>query len=252
MPLLPDLTPLQWVMVVVGATGIGVTKAGFAGVGFVHLVLFALVFGPRESTGMILPMLVVGDILAVVAFRQHARWDYMRHMLPPACLGVIIGAVVMWQITDDGMFRPLMGWILVLLTTMQLVHMWKPHLFARAPHSKPFAWGTGLLAGWTTMLANGAGPIITLFSLAIGLPKFELVGTGAWFFLIMNTFKLPFSYGLGLIGGSSLTLNLLLIPPIVVGIVVGRWLTHTVPQGLFNALLLVLTAIAALRLIGAF
>lgn len=250
MPSLPDLTPLQWILVVVGATGIGISKAGFAGVGFIHLVVFALVFGARSSTGILLPMLVIADILAVGAFRQHARWDYLRHMLPPACLGVIAGALVMSQLTDDSLFRPLMGWILVGLTTMQLVHMWQPQLFAGAPHSRGFAWAMGLLAGWTTMLANGAGPIITLFTLAIGLPKFELVGTAAWFFLIMNTFKLPFSYALGLIGGSSLALNVVLIPPIVAGVVLGRWLTRTVPQRLFNAVLLTLTALAALRLIG--
>ncbi|ODS53968.1 MAG: hypothetical protein ABS36_12185 [Acidobacteria bacterium SCN 69-37] len=247
--MLPDLTPIQWLLVITGAAGIGITKAGFSGVGFVHLLIFAFVFGPRESTGLILPMLVVGDVLAVIAFRQHARWDYMRHMLPPACLGVIVGALVMWRVTDDSLFRPLMGWILMALTVMQLAHMARPQLFAGAPHSRPFAWAMGLLAGWTTMLANGAGPIITLFTLAIGLPKFELVGTGAWFFLIMNAFKLPFSYALGLIGGSSLALNLVLIPPIVIGIVVGRWLTHAVPQRLFNAVLLVLTAVAALRLV---
>ena len=252
MPGLPDLTLWQWALVIVGAMGIGVSKAGFAGVGFVHLVVFALVFGARPSTGILLPMLVVADILAVSAFRRHARWDYLRHMLPPACLGVITGAAVMARITDDSLFRPLMGWILVLLTTMQLMHMWKPGLYAGAPHSRTFAWAMGLLAGWTTMLANGAGPIITLFMLAIGLPKFELVGTAAWFFLIINTFKLPFSYGLGLIGGSSLALNVVLIPPIVAGVALGRWLTHTVPQNLFNVVLLLLTAFAALRLIGAF
>ena len=249
---LPDLTPLQWVLVVIGATGIGVAKAGFSGVNFVHLVIFALIFGPRESAGLILPMLVVGDVMAVLAFRQHARWDYIRHMLPPACVGVLIGAFSMWQIRDDAVFRPLIGWILLLLTTMQLAHMWKPGLFSNAPHSRPFAWATGLVAGWTTMLANGAGPIIALFALAVGLPKFEFVGTSAWFFLIINVFKLPFSYGLGLIHAPTLALNLVLIPPIIGGILLGRWLTHRVPQGLFNALLLAFAAVAALRLIGLF
>lgn len=249
---LPDLTLLQWILVVIGAFGIGVAKAGFSGVNFVHLVIFALLFGPRESAGLILPMLVVGDVMAVLAFRKHARWDYIRHMLPPAAAGVVIGAFSMWTIRDDAVFTPLIGWILVVLTTMQLVHMAKPALFAGAPHSRPFAWITGLVAGWTTMLANGAGPIIALFALAVGLPKFEFVGTSAWFFLIINVFKLPFSYGLGLIGGSSLALNFVLIPAIVLGVIFGRWLAHHVPQRLFNALLLAFAAVAAMRLIGLF
>lgn len=247
---LPDLTPIQWALVTLGATGIGIAKAGFSGVNFIHLIVFALIFGPRESTGIILPMLIVGDIAAVIAFRQHARWDYIRQMLPPACLGVVIGTFVMARM-DDRLFTPLIGWILVILTTMQLVHMWKPGLFAGAPQSKPFAWITGLVAGCTTMMANGAGPIIALFALAVGLPKFEFVGTSAWFFLMINVFKLPFSYGLGLIHTPTLALNLVLVPAIVLGIVIGRWLTHVVPQRFFNALLLIFAAVAALRLIGA-
>lgn len=247
---LPDLTHYQWLLAVIGAVGIGVSKAGFSGVGFVHLVLFALVFGPRESTGIILPMLVIGDIFAVVAFRQHARWDYMRQMLPPACLGIIIGAFIMPRI-DDSVFTPLIGWILASLATMQLMNMWKPHWFAGAPHSRVFAWSMGLIAGCTTMLVNGAGPIIALFALAVGLPKFEFVGTSAWFFLFVNVFKLPFSYALGLIHAPTIALNFVLIPPIIGGIALGRWLTHAVPQQAFNVLLLVFAIIAALRLIGA-
>ena len=92
---LPDLTLLEWLLVVAGATGIGIAKAGFSGVNFVHLIVFALIFGPRESTGIILPMLIVGDIAAVIAFRQHARWDYIRQMLPPACVGVVAGSFMM-------------------------------------------------------------------------------------------------------------------------------------------------------------
>ena len=102
-----------------------------------------------------------------------------------------------------------------------------------------------------TMMANAAGPIFTLYALAVDLPKFELVGTGAWFFFIMNVFKLPFSYALGLIQAPTLLLNVTLIPGIVAGIAIGRWMTAIVPQQLFNSLLLAFAAVAALRLIGA-
>ena len=79
------------------------------------------------------------------------------------------------------------------------------------------------------MMANAAGPIFSLYALAIGLPKFEFVGTSAWFFFIMNLVKVPFSYGLGLIHGPTLRLNLVLLPPILLGIFIGRWLTQVVP-----------------------
>lgn len=247
---LPDLTPIQWGLVVVGAMGVGVAKAGFPGISYVYIITFALIFGAREGAGIILPMLVVGDVMAVATFKRHANWHYIRQMLWPACVGVVAGAVSMWSIRDDGVFTPLIGWIIVVLTAMQLLNTWRPTLFAGVPHTRWFAWGMGLLAGWTSMLANAAGPIIALFGLAVGLPKFAFVGTSAWFFLIVNVFKLPFSWGLGLIGASSLSLNLMLVPAIGLGMVVGRWLAHAVPQRLFDALLLLFAAVAALRLIG--
>jgi len=71
-----------------GAFGMGMSKAGFSGVGLLHVVVFAFLFGARDSTGIVLPMLLVGDIYAVSTFWRHARWEYLRRMLPPALLGV--------------------------------------------------------------------------------------------------------------------------------------------------------------------
>ena len=246
---LPDLTPIEWILVAIAAAGVGVAKSGFPGVSYVYILTFAVLFGPRQGAGLVLPMLVAGDLMAVATFRRHADWKYVRRMLPPACVGVIAGALSMWLIRDDGVFTPLIGWIIVTLTVLQLLNMWRPTLFAGAPHTQWFAWMMGLLAGWTSMLANGAGPIIALFGLAVGLPKFAFVGTSAMFFLVINVFKLPFSWALGLIGSASLSLNLVLLPAIAVGMLLGRWLTRVVPQRLFDAFLLGFAAIAALRLL---
>ena len=120
------------------------------------------------------------------------------------------------------------------------------------PHNRWFAWGMGLLAGVTTMLANAAGPIFALYALAVALPKFEIVGTSAWFFFIINSFKVPFSLGLGLIHGQTLLLNLILSPAIIAGVFGGRWIMTRIPQRLFDEFLLAFAAIAALRLIGVF
>jgi uncharacterized membrane protein YfcA len=81
------------------------------------------------------------------------------------------------------------------------------------------------------------------------MPKLELVGTAAWFFLLLNSFKIPFSANLGLITWRSLTLNAVLTPLILVGLLSGRWLIHRVPQRLFDSLVLAFSAAAALRLI---
>lgn len=215
----------------------------------VHVLVFALIFGARNSTGIILPMLVAADVLAVRAFHQHAQWVYIRRMLPATVAGIVIGFTLMGRL-DEAVFAPLVGAIVLVLTMMQIGRMAWPGLLANVPHSRPFAWAMGLLAGVTTMMANAAGPIFTLYALSVSLPKFELVGTGAWFFLIVNLVKLPLSASLGLVRMDTLSLNLVLLPAVFAGIALGRWLTHRVPQRGFDGLLLAFAAIAALRLVG--
>ena len=248
---MPHLTSSQWLLAILGGFGIGFSKSGFAGVSLLHVLIFAFIFNTRDSTGIVLPMLIVGDIAAVVAFRQHARWEYIRRLLPPAIVGVAIGWWLMSRISADT-FKPLVGWIIFGLVALQLLRLWRPALYEKVPHSLWFAWAMGLLAGITTMLANAAGPIAALFLIAVSLPKFELVGTSAWFFFVINCVKVPFSVQLGLIHTATLALNAALIPIIVTGLFAGRWCVPRVPQRLFDALLLAFAALAALRLIGVF
>jgi uncharacterized membrane protein YfcA len=247
---MPSLTTAQWALAVAGALGMGISKAGFPGMSLVHVVVFALVFGARNSTGIILPMLIAADILAVRAFQQHAQWIYIRRMLPATVVGIVVGFVLMGRL-NEAAFAPLIGVIVLALTLMQIGRMAKPDLLADVPHSHAFAWTMGLLAGITTMIANAAGPVITLYALSVSLPKFELVGTVAWFFFIVNLVKVPFSVWLGLIRWDTLTLNLILVPAVFAGVAIGRWLTHKVPQRLFDGLLLAFAFVAALRLVGA-
>ena len=248
---MPHLTSSQWLLAILGGFGIGFSKSGFAGVSLLHVIIFASIFPARDSTGIVLPMLIFGDILAVVAFRQHARWEYIRRLLPPAILGVAIGWWFMSRISADA-FKPLVGWIIFALVALQLFRLWRPALYEKVPHRLWFAWLMGLLVGITTMLANAAGPIAALFFIAVSLPKLELVGTSAWFFFVVNCVKVPFSMERGLIHPQTLALNALLIPVIAAGLFAGRWCVPRVPQRLFDGLLLAFAAIAALRLIGVF
>ena len=245
---MPELSPAEWLLAVAGAIGLGVGKAGLAGMSLLHVLIYAFLFGARESTGVVLPMLLIGDVGAVTLFHQHARWDYVRRMLPPACLGVVAGALLM-RVLSDAAFRPTIGWIVLSLTALQVVRTYRPAWFGNVPHARWFAWSIGLLAGTTTMLANAAGPIFAVYCLAVALPKYEFVGTSAWFFLILNAFKVPFSAALGLIHAQTLLFNLALAPAILAGLLGGRWLVRRVPQRVFDVLLLSFAAVAALRLI---
>lgn len=216
-----------------------------------HVIIFAFLFGARASTGVVLPMLIVGDVLAIGNFYRHVRWEYLGRTLPPALVGVGVGFfLINWL--NDASYAPVLGWIILVLTGMHILRIQSPAFAERMPHGRPFAWTLGLLAGITTMLANAGGPVMTLYLLAMGLPKLEFTGTIAWFFFVINVIKVPLSAGLGLIDRRTLLFNVALTPAILVGTLIGRWLLNRVSQGLFNGLLLAFAAVAALRLIGLF
>ncbi|WP_145073232.1 sulfite exporter TauE/SafE family protein [Aureliella helgolandensis] len=242
------MTTFECVLLFIGAAGIGFSKSGFSGVSMLHVIIFAFVFGTKASTGVLLPMLVVGDFCAIYFFGKKANWPQVRKLLPPTLIGVVLGTLLMGQL-DEAVFKPLVGTIILGLTIVQITRLWRPKAFESMPHNRAFAWSLGLLAGVTTMLANAAGPIIALYLLALMLPKLELVGTSAWLFLVINVFKLPFSYFLGLIDLNTLGIDLIFAPGVLVGMMLGSWLVHRIAQKAFDSFLLAFTAFAALRLI---
>jgi len=249
--ILPALTPTQWCLAVTAAICIGLSKSGFAGVGLVTVVIMARLFPPRESTGILLPLLIAGDILSVAVFHQHARWAHIGRMLPPTIIGILAGFLIMQRLPGAA-FGPIIGWIVLVMVALQILRKLMPALYANVPHTKGFAWFIGTWSGVATMLANAAGPVMALYFVAINVPKYEFVGTTAWFFLLVNVFKVPFSARLGLIHSTSLLFNLVLVPAVAVGTLAGRHLVRIIPQRLFELLLLIFAAIAALRLINVF
>jgi uncharacterized protein len=246
-------TSLDWLLAAIAATGIGISKSGLAGVSLVHVIVFAQLFDGQQSTGVVLPMLIVADILAILFYRQHARWDYVLYMMPPALIGIVLGWWVMSVLpantpagTSD-LYKPIIGVVLLLLCSLQIARQLKPNWFQHIPHSWWFAWSLGLMAGFTTMLANAAGPVMALYFLAVSFPKMEFVGTSAWFFLFINLIKVPFSAHLNLISVESLSFNLWLCPCILLGLFSGRWIVQHIPQKIFDACLLAFALIAACR-----
>jgi uncharacterized membrane protein YfcA len=168
--------------------------------------------------------------------------------LPPALVGVGIGWACMraWPGLN---WNPVIGGIVAGLAVLQLVRNWRPDLLSDMPHARGFAWTMGLLAGVTTMVANAAGPVMGLYLLAVALPKDAFVGTSAWFFLLINVLKVPFSAQLGFIEPATLAFNALLIPLILSGLFLGRALVAKVPQKVFDTLILAFAIVASLKLI---
>ena len=249
MPL--HLLAWQWAMLALGAFLIGLSKTGIVGLGIFAVAIFALVLPARESVGVVLLILISADVVAVAAYRRHAVWSHLIRLFPWAAVGVVIGYLAVGRI-DDAQVAQLVGTILVALVLLQgwrTRQAWLHPGEQDVPQSRWFAPVVGILAGFTTMVANAAGPIMILYLLAMRLPKMEFLGTTAWYFLLLNCFKVPFSYGLGLINPASLGIDLALAPVAMVGALSGRALIRFIDQALFERLALVLTLLAALRLL---
>ena len=236
----------EWFLAALGALLIGVAKTGITGLSLLFVALFASVMPARRSTGVVLPLLILGDIIAFSAYRRHAQWRHVWRMFPWAGLGVVVGAFAMGRM-DERATRLTMGAIVVGLAVLHLARRARPAI-AEDEHPVWFAPLFGILAGFTTIISNSAGPLMVIYLLAMRLPKMEYMGTGAAFFLMLNLFKLPFMIGLGLINRESLMLNLVLAPVVVAGTLLGRWLLGRINQRLFENIAIVLTIAAGVKM----
>ena len=248
MPFLFDLATEQWLFAILSAACVGISKSGFGAMAIPGILLMTQVMPARESTGIILPMLILADIFAVQAFRKFTVWALLLKILPAAVFGVVLGWWLMPRI-PVGFFNPVIGWIVLGLLLLTILQKTSSKLQDIAAGHPAIAWPLGLLAGVSTMLANAAGPAMTVYLLAARLPKYEFVGTAAWFFFFINLIKVPFSISLGLITPNTLFFNLVLAPAVLVGLFSGKFLLGKINQTQFEWLLIALSLLGALKLI---
>lgn len=247
---LSQLATYQWVLAVVSGMVIGMSKAGLNGLTLMFIPLMALAFGSKASTGVLLPMLCVGDIFAVAWYRRHAEWRYLLKLLPSAVMGIAVGAAVGGGLTDDSFRFLLGGMIMVLLAlTVWLDVRKKENAY---PQAWWFAVAAGLAAGFTTMVGNAAGAITNIYLLSMRLPKNAFIGTAAWFFLIVNLLKVPLQvFFWKNISGSSLIFDTIMIPAIAVGAVTGIVVAGKIPEKAYRIFVMVMTGVAGLLLLVA-
>ncbi|MEU3841117.1 sulfite exporter TauE/SafE family protein [Streptomyces sp. NPDC028635] len=232
---------------------VGFSKTAVSGANTVSLAIFAAVLPARASTGVLLPVLIAGDVLAVLTYRRHAHWPTLWRLFPAVAAGVVAGTLfLMWA--GDGLVRVSIG---VILLVMAAVTVWRRRTAEQA--AQPDAVTTragrlkarsyGVLGGFTTMVANAGGPVMSMYLLSAGFRKLGFLGTSAFFFLIVNVSKVPFSAGLGLIDGRSLLLDAALAVFVVPGALFGKWAVHRINQRLFEQLVIAATVVGGLQLL---
>jgi len=243
------LTSWQWAWLALAAFCSGLAKTGIAGLSVLPVALFANVLPARESIGALLPLLLCGDMFGVMYFRKHAQWPQLWRLFPWVAAGLLAGYLALERI-NNGHIQRMIAIILLAVLALQWWRGRQPgDLAARLPHSLWFAASMGFLAGFATMTANVAGPVMFLYLLAIDLPKLMFLGTSAWFFLLVNAFKMPLSASLGLITPSSLLLDAILLLPMLPGVLLGPIVLRHINQRAFENMVLVLTLAGVVRLL---
>jgi uncharacterized membrane protein YfcA len=237
-----------WAVVALCAVMVGISKTGIPGMGILFVPLMAMVLPARQSTGVVLGILILADVFAVIYYHKAALWGHIIRLVPATLVGIIAGYFVM-KVISDSQLKPTIG---VIVLAMLAVNWWRTRKGGDdgpIPTQWWFAAVIGFLAGLTTMMANAAGPVMIVYLLAMRLPKTEFVGTSAWFFFIVNWLKVPFSVRLGLITAESIKLNLIMLPFIAAGSILGIFVLRRMPQRVFEVSVQLLAAAAAIKLL---
>ena len=243
-----DLSMWQWIWIIISACLVGLSKTGVGGFALPAVPIIASVFGGKESTGIMLPMLLIADVYAIYFYKRHAEWGSIKRLLPWVLIGLIIGVIV-GNYVNDKQFKMFIA-ISVWLCLIALIYSERKGDMSNTPKSFWMYTLTGVLCGFTSMIGNAAGPIFSVYLLAMGFKKDEFMGTTAWFFFILNLSKVPLqAFFWHNITPKTILLSIILIPAISAGALLGVLLIKKINEKTFRRLILVMTAVAATRLL---
>jgi len=243
-----DFSMIQWILLAVCGLFVGMSKVGVPGVSMIVVPTLAIIFGGKASTGILLPMLMMADLFGVGYYHRHAQWKYLWKLLPWAFIGI---GIALWvgEVVNDEWFKNIIAILVFICIGLML---WKDR--KKGSNLFPDTWwlaaSMGVLGGFATMIGNVAGPIFAIYLLAMHLPKNKFIATGAWFFLIINFSKFPLHiFVWKTINWNTLSLNVILLPAITVGAILGIWLVKKVSDKTYRTALIVITALSAFLLL---
>ncbi len=246
MQLLFVFSNFNWGLILLSAFFIGLSKAGLRGIDMMNVTIMAIVFGSKASTGIVLPLLCVADIIAVIYYHRHAQWNHFWKLIPWMAIGILVGVYV-GKDMNEVLFRKIMA--IIIITTVFIMVALEIRKNQIIPTNKFFVANMGLAAGFTTMLGNLAGAFSNIYFLAMRMPKNDFIGTASWVFLVINLFKLPFQvFFWKNITPESLYTDLFLLPSVVIGFWIGVKIVSKIKEDNYRKVVIVLTFLGALAI----
>lgn len=242
------LSPVSWLLIFMAGAFIGANKTGVVGISLISIPILAAVFGGKASTGVLLPMLIAADVIAIVSFRKSIRWNELLGILPWTLAGIGI-ALFVGDLIADSVFKICIASVVFLVLIFMITREFRGQLSSLKPHWYLNA-AVGLLGGFSSMIGNAAGPVIAVYFLSRNLDKNEFIATRAWFFWIINLLKVPLHiFVWKTITFESLSFNLMMTPAIVIGAFTGFYLVKKIPEKPYRIFLICITAVSSLFLI---
>ncbi len=238
------LTYTEIIIILCVALLTGMAKTGVHGAGMLSVPLLATVFGGQLSSGIMLPMLVLADVFGVWYYHRHASWQHLKILFPWAAAGVVLGTVTGSYINDE-IFKMMMA-ITILVSVFIMLWLEKFGQQDNIPKHKSFAITTGVVGGFTSMVGNLAGSVMSVYLLSVRLPKNAFIGTTAWFFLVVNWFKVPFHvFAWHTITWNTVWFDLIMLPLIMLGAWLGIVIVKALSEIMYRWFIFVMTLIAA-------
>jgi len=238
---------LNYIIASICALLLGISKSGIKGIASLIVTGLALVYGAKNSTGILMPLLLVGDVFAITYYKRHVQKEYITKLLPWMILGVLFG-VIGGSFISESIFK--YGMALIILFSVGLMYYWENKKDKTVPSHWSFASSMGLLGGFTTMIGNLAGAFSNIYFLAMRIPKNNFIGTAAWLFFLINSFKVPFHiWSWKTINSESILISLKLIPFVVMGLITGVFLVKKIEDESYRKLILLFTALGGVAIL---
>jgi hypothetical protein len=242
-----------WLLVFFAIFFIGVTKSGFgSGVGLMIVPMTLLAMGhlnhtPQDTLGLMLPLLVLGDVIAVSQYYKRFNRPAVGKLLIGTAVGVVFGWLLLsWFNSQKQSIAIALVEVEVGLESVGLVglHWYRMSRGSMAKYAKPGMVQsnlTGAAAGVSSTLAHAAGPIIALYLLPQKLDRAAFVGTSAVYFCLLNLAKLPAYWASHDMNARTLALSAKMLPLVIAGAVFGRWLNRHISDALFSRIVYFVT-----------
>jgi hypothetical protein len=229
----------------IGVVLFGISKGGFAGpMAILAIPIMALSMSPVVAAAILLPVLLLMDVIAIYIYWN--KWDLkkIKIIIPPALLGIIIGALTFKYSSDDSI-RIIIGTIAILFILYTSIQ--KNNFFIKPTKTKGIFWS--LVGGYTSFLIHSGGTPVNFYLLPQKLNKTIYVGTFTLVFFIINSIKLVPYYFLNQLIISNLKISLILSPLAPISIYLGYYLHKKVDEETFYFFIYFFLAIGGIKLI---